>query len=77
MPDDAPHDAPPPLPPLAPALRFGAGVLVAGVLGELALRALLGRLPGGESDYAGMIGFWFVAAVLVVAMRLRPRRPRA
>ena len=73
----------PATPPAAPgtppstvsALRYGGAILVAGIAGELLLRLLLGRMPAGEQDIASMVGFWFIAAVLVVAMRLRPKRP--
>ncbi|MFM9106039.1 MAG: hypothetical protein ACKOWF_04995 [Chloroflexota bacterium] len=73
--------APPPAgpdqqPSTVSALRYGGALLVAGVAGEMALRFALGRMPAGEQDLAGMVGFWFIAAVLVVAMRLRPKRPR-
>jgi hypothetical protein len=77
MPDNTPDDPNMAGPaPVIPALRSGLLIVVAGVLVELVFRAIIGRMPASESDIAGMVGFWFVAAVLVVAMRLRPKRPR-
>jgi hypothetical protein len=72
---DQPVTKPDAPPPVGPALRYGAAMMVAGIAAELVVRAFLGRMPSGESDIAGMVGFWFVASVLVVAMRLRPKRP--
>ena len=62
-------------PPLGVALRFGLGILVAGMAGEMAIRLLLGRRPATADDLIGMLGFWFLAAAIVTAMKLR-QRPR-
>ena len=74
--DDAPATVrePEPQPSLAVALRFGLGILVAGMAGELAIRLLAGRSPATADDLIGMLGFWFLAAAIVTAMKLRQQQ---